>query len=57
MNLYKVMAHEDEVGGLTLFIYRVKKHIATIEVDALDRMTVHKGLENYANVTVKETKQ
>jgi hypothetical protein len=52
---YKVVRREGPMGSLTIHIHRCFHRIATIEIDALDRMTITLGEDNTAtDVKIKK---
>jgi hypothetical protein len=50
----KVRYSRDKIGGLTLEIYRVKNHLCTIEVDALNRIAFMHWGEREASCSIRK---
>jgi hypothetical protein len=51
----KVTYHRGENGELYVFLYRSNFHIATIQVDALNRIDVHRGINNKSKIKLHES--
>jgi len=50
----KVIYHRGEEGELFVFLYRSNLRIATIEVDAQNRVNVIRGRNNKSQVRLRE---